>query len=295
MCRQIKESLYLDKWGLKILCNTLQSLHLDNNLRLKCFSAWSDGKHWAQGSRPFSYWEPVWTNGRSMHHSGVYSGRNCSLPLYYPFVCRPSRDSIRQPSDWEAAWFTDRILPTDCLLLTAVTSRQCQACLLQLCQKFITKWALLLIFSFSQTGKGSLCVCTSTCRQCRVKCFGVSSPPPPHSTHSHQICLAFWLLSSGSLSYSWAICSGKCRVRCLSNRTSSVLTVHLLTVSSSAQWHRGDPRSKFQVQNILKSQLNLIVKVRASGSSMLKRQVQISSCTIGIISKLKKKCVTYLT
>lgn len=112
-----------------------------------------------------------------MHHSGVYRGRNCSLPLYPPSVCKPSGDSIQQPSDCEAPSFTDRILPTDCLLLTAVTSRQCRTCLLQLCQKFISNWALRLISFFSRTGRDSSYVCTCTCRQWGQSALGTLFPP----------------------------------------------------------------------------------------------------------------------
>lgn len=55
----------------------------------------------------------------------------------------------------------------------------------------------------------------------------------PH-THSLWLCLAFCLPSTDSLSYSWPICLGKCCVRCVSKRTSSVSAVQLLIVSSSA-------------------------------------------------------------
>lgn len=91
----------------------------------------------AQRCRPFSCWEPVRTNGRSMHRSIVYSCRNCSPSLYHPSVCRSSRDSIQQPSDCKPPLLAGRILPTSCLLLTAVTTWHCWACLLHLYQKFL--------------------------------------------------------------------------------------------------------------------------------------------------------------
>lgn len=55
----------------------------------------------------------------------------------------------------------------------------------------------------------------------------------PH-THTLWLCLAFCLPSTDSLSYSWPICLGKCCIRCVSKRTSSVSAVQLLIVSSSA-------------------------------------------------------------
>lgn len=144
----------------------------------------------------------------------------------------------------------------------------------------LTKWALLLISPLSQTGRDSLCICTCTCRECRVKCFG--DPPLPPRTHSRQRCRAFWLLSSGSLSYSWTICLGYCCVRCVSNRTSSVPTVQLFIVSSSTQfrqhWRRGDNSSDFAVRRVLNWQFNLLFKVTASGSSMLEHQAKPRPC-----------------
>lgn len=66
----------------------------------------------------------------------------------------------------------------------------------------------------------------------------VNSPSSHAPTHTHAYtlwrCFSSCLPSFSSLSYSWAICLGKCCVRCVSNRTSSVPAVHLLIVSSSA-------------------------------------------------------------
>lgn len=157
----------------------------------------------------------------------------------------------------------------------------------------LTKWALLLIFPLSQTGRDSLCICTCTCRECRVKCFGDPPIPPIPRTHSLQCCLAFWLLSSGSLSYSWTICLGYCCVRCVSNRTLSVPTVQLFIVSSSTKfrqhWCRGDNSSDFAVRRVLSRQFNLLFKVRASGSSMLENQAKPRPCRTSKVRNMELK------
>lgn len=82
---------------------------------------------------------------------------------------------------------------------------------------------------------------TSAGQVCKLTWVNVpSSRTPTHITHSETRCVrTVWrcfpscLPSFSSLSYSWAICLGKCCVRCVSNRTSSVPAVHLLIVSSS--------------------------------------------------------------
>lgn len=58
-------------------------------------------------------------------------------------------------------------------------------------------------------------------------------------THTHcvVVCYSYCPPSFSSPSYSWAICPGKCCVRCVSNRTSSVPAARLLIVSSSAFHH----------------------------------------------------------
>lgn len=132
-------------------------------------------------------------------------------------------------------------------------------------------------------------------------------------THANTHTLWLWLWfsfcmpTSGPLSYSWAICLGKCCVRCVSNRTSSVPPVHLLIVSSSACWScywcpcntpqlaKGLQLDSL-VHHVLNNLFNLmcasLFKIMASGLSMVQGQAQICLC-VHVCPFAMHACVLY--
>lgn len=162
----------------------------------------------------------------------VVERENSSLPLYLPIVCQPGRDSIRQPSDCELVLpLTGCCQPAAycyCCHFSVVSYDSISAYWNYATTEVFTKCALLLISSFSQTRRVSH-ICAHVFTHMHTELWRPSFFFSPH--HTLWLCFSFCLPSSGSLSYSWAICLGKCCVRCVSNRTSSVPTVHLLIVS----------------------------------------------------------------
>lgn len=119
--------------------------------------------------------------------SRVYGCRNCSPPLYHPSVCRSSRDSPLWLQSTSIHWqdIANRLPIVNCHHYSAMSRLPPP-----IMPEVFTKWTLLLISLFSQTGRDSLCICTCTCRQCSVKCFG--DPPPARILHSSALPSGCW-------------------------------------------------------------------------------------------------------
>lgn len=163
--------------------------------------------------------------GRSVHHSrvdgnlmAVVERENSSLPLYLPIVHQASGDSIRQPFDCELilslSGYCGLTAHCYCCHFSVASHDKLSAC---------RSCAAEEVFSEHR------CWFHPPCRRGDISMYVHTRARSSTATlfshpRTHRLWLCFFLLppTSGSLSYSWAICLGKCCVRCVSNRTSSV-------------------------------------------------------------------------